>query len=358
MPFKITPRLLLTLLIGALGGLVFSWLKLPLAWMIGSMLFTTIAALSEVRLEAPRQMRLAVVPILGVLLGAAFTPQTLSHIHEWGWTIAALFLYGAVVTGTVSLILNRLFGYDGRTAFLGAAPGGINDLILLAQQYHANDRAVSLMHAIRILVAVMTIPLYFRFVYGITTSGGGPNYTPLDALSLIDALMLAACALLGYWLGKVLKLPAYAIFGPMILSAGLHFGGFTAAKPPTVLIQAAQVIIGATIGCRFLGVSLSIMFRDMLIAAASGLAMVGLAVGFAAILAPITGFGVGEIVLAFSPGGLMEMGLISIAMGFDPAFVSAHHLARIVMVIVFAPLVFKLIVLKRSGSETPDDQIR
>ncbi|MCF8488531.1 MAG: AbrB family transcriptional regulator [Rhodospirillum sp.] len=358
MPFKITPHLLLTLLIGSLGGMVLSWLHLPLAWMMGSMLFTTIAALSGVRLEAPRQMRLAVIPILGVLLGAAFSPQTLSRMHEWGWTMAGLFVFGAVVTGTVSLILNKLFHYDGRTAFLSAAPGGINDLILLAQQYNANDRAVSLMHAIRILVAVMTIPLYFRFVYGITTSGGGPGYTPLDALSPTDALMLAACALLGYWLGKVLKLPAYAIFGPMILSAALHFGGFTAAKPPTMLIQAAQVIVGATIGCRFLGVSISVMFRDMLVAAGSGLAMVGLAVGFAAVLSPLTGFGVGEIVLAFSPGGLMEMGLISIAMGFDPAFVSAHHLARIVMVIVFAPLVFKLIVLKRSGDKDADDQTR
>jgi membrane AbrB-like protein len=342
-PFR--PRLLIALFIGAAGGMLFSWLRLPLAWMMGSMVFTTIAALAGLRMEAPRQLRLMVIPVLGVLLGASFTPHTLSRMPEWGWTLGALLLYGVLVTGIVSAVLHKVFGYDGRTAFLGAAPGGINDLILLAQQYDANDRAVSLMHAIRILVAVMTIPLYFRFVHGITTSGGR-GYVPLDALALPDALMLAACALIGYWVGKTLKLPAYAIFGPMILSAGLHFGGLTAASPPTLLVQAAQVIVGATIGCRFLGVSLSVMARDMLLAVASGLLMVGLAVVFGVLLSEFTGFGVGEIVLAFSPGGLMEMGLISIAMGFDPAFVSAHHLARIVLVIIIAPVVFRLLVVK------------
>ena len=47
--------------------------------------------------------------------------------------------------------------------------------------------------------------------------------------------------------------------------------------------------------------------------------------------------------LAFAPGGLAEMTLISLAMGIDTAFVSTHHLLRVVFMVTAAPLVFALI---------------
>ena len=47
--------------------------------------------------------------------------------------------------------------------------------------------------------------------------------------------------------------------------------------------------------------------------------------------------------LAFAPGGLAEMSLIALALGIDAAYVSSHHVVRIFMIIVAAPLVFRLL---------------
>jgi uncharacterized membrane protein AbrB (regulator of aidB expression) len=49
-----------------------------------------------------------------------------------------------------------------------------------------------------------------------------------------------------------------------------------------------------------------------------------------------------SLILAFSPGGLAEMSLIALALDIDPAFVATHHVVRIFLVVVLAPIAFRL----------------
>ena len=56
------PRLLRTLAIGAVGGSVFFAFQLPLAWMLGAMVFTTVASLSGAMVG--RGSRLTLVDVL------------------------------------------------------------------------------------------------------------------------------------------------------------------------------------------------------------------------------------------------------------------------------------------------------
>jgi len=49
-----------------------------------------------------------------------------------------------------------------------------------------------------------------------------------------------------------------------------------------------------------------------------------------------------EAILAFAPGGQAEMAVMAIVAGADVAYVIAHHVLRIVIVITCAPLVFRL----------------
>ncbi len=45
-----------------------------------------------------------------------------------------------------------------------------------------------------------------------------------------------------------------------------------------------------------------------------------------------------EALLAFAPGGQAEMAVLALIVGADMAFVIAHHVLRIVLVIIGAPL--------------------
>ena len=61
----------------------------------------------------------------------------------------------------------------------------------------------------------------------------------------------------------------------------------------------------------------------------------------------VAGFGFIELLLAYAPGGLAEMSLIALALQANAPFVATHHIARIAMVVMAAPVVFKLIDSKR-----------
>jgi hypothetical protein len=54
-----------------------------------------------------------------------------------------------------------------------------------------------------------------------------------------------------------------------------------------------------------------------------------------------------EAFLAFAPGGQAEMTVLAIVTGADLGFVITHHLTRIVLVIVGAPLVAGFMARRR-----------
>ena len=56
------------------------------------------------------------------------------------------------------------------------------------------------------------------------------------------------------------------------------------------------------------------------------------------------GVGLDQAMLALAPGGLTEMGLIALAIHADVAFVALHHVVRILIVIVFAPVLFRWVL--------------
>nr|MDJ0895189.1 AbrB family transcriptional regulator [Alphaproteobacteria bacterium] len=64
-------------------------------------------------------------------------------------------------------------------------------------------------------------------------------------------------------------------------------------------------------------------------------------------LQPIVGVDLAGLVLAYSPGGVAEMTLVALGLSIDVAFVSTHHLVRISLLVVVAPLVYRLLIAPR-----------
>ena len=184
--------------------------------------------------------------------------------------------------------------------------------------------------------------------------GGLGTLGSIVDLSLQDGVILFAC-MLGFPLFKFLRLPSAQILGPMTLSAVVHILGITEAKPPTEIVNIAQLIIGIGIGARFVGVSITRLYKVIMAGAGATIFMVTFAAAAAWLLSAWTGLPFAAIWLAFAPGGLAEMTLISLALGIDVAFVSTHHVIRVVFMVVTAPIVFFLLERKLGLKETPSD---
>jgi membrane AbrB-like protein len=330
-----------TIAVGAVGGAAFAWMGLPLPWMLGSMTAATCWALAGMRVAMPRRLRTGFVTVLGVMLGASFTPAAMARFPGWAATIAGLLLFAAVASALAWIYFRRVAGFDRVTSFFAAMPGGLNEMVLLGDRFGGDQRRIALVHATRVFVTVFTIPIWFQWHDGFARGGGGGGHVALSAIGLDDYLVLAACAL-GGWAGAArLGIPAGAVVGPMILSAAVHLAGITESAPPTLVVSVAQIVIGATLGCQFVGFSLAAIAKTILHGAVAGALMVGAAVIISGLLAGAVGLPATTVLLGFAPGGLAEMSLVAIALGVDAVFVATHHIARIVMVVVLAPPIFR-----------------
>ena len=340
LPQSLQPQTLLALAIGAFSGSLAAWLHLPLPWMMGSMIGTTIAALAGIRMRGPHKLRPIVMPVLGVMLGSSITADVLAALPQWGVTIAMLIPFMGIGAGVGYVIYRKMGGYDPVTAYFAAMPGGLAEMLVMGEQYGGNERRIALAHATRILISILVISLFFGLVLGVTTSGGSKNWTGLDALGLRDWIILGLCAAVGAVAGRKLNLPASSVFGPLILSGIAHATGLVAVAPPNVLVILAQIVMGTTIGSRFIGAKLRDIGRDMMIGTLTTVVLLAVSALVAWVVHLMTGVAPAQAFLAYAPGGLSEMSLLALAMDQEVAYVSLTHLARIMMVVAFAGLFF------------------
>lgn len=330
----------LAVALGTVGGALFKYLTVPLPWMLGAMCFTTIAAMSGVKVAMPRDVRNGFVTILGVLLGSGFTPAVLGRMGEWVFTLAALVVWIFAAGGIAYVYLRRVAKHDRTTAFFGATPGGLAEMTLVGSQYGADPRVLSLIHTVRVMATVLIVPIWFR-LEGLVGPLPAKATIGILEVALRDYGVLAACAIVGAYIGIKLRLPAGTMLGPMAVSMAVHLGGFSDAQPPYEIVAAAQIVLGCSIGQRFAGSKPSAILRIAGHGLAVTMVMLGLAIVFASVMSRATNESFEALVLAYAPGGFAEMSLVALALSVDSALVAAHHLFRIVFIVSLAPLLFR-----------------
>ena len=344
-------RFFLTLSIGTLGGFAFFAVDLPLAFMLGAMVCTTICSLAGAKLYIPDRLRSVMICVLGVLLGSAFTPDTLAQAARLPVTITALLVYLTLIMGAMYVYFRKVLRLDPITAYFSASPGGLAEMTTIGASLGADERRIALVHSTRILLLVMIIPFWFRITQGLSGARGTIRVSILDT-PLMEIVILVLCGVVGYALARLIRIPAHRLIGPMLLSAAAHMSGIAAPRPPFEGLAVAQIVLGASIGARFVGVPLRDVFQTMLASVGSTAFMLLGTVLFARILAPITGFNLHAIILAFSPGGLAEMSLVALSLGIETAFVATHHVIRIAILVTLAPVLFRRLPLGKRAPET------
>lgn len=333
-------RTAIALVVGVTSGVFAAWVGMALPWMLGPMVGVTVLALMNAPIRAPMALRPWVVPVIGVLLGSGFYPGVQGQLGTWAATFALLPFYLAVAAAVSFAIYCRMGKYDPVTAFFASMPGGLNEMLILGEDAGGDGKKIAMAHATRILFVISCVGLFFGLVLGVQSNGSEKTFTAVTDLTLSDAGLLIFSGFAGVYLGRLLRLPAAAMLGPMIVSAGVHLSGLVSVAPPTIIVICAQIIMGTVVGCRFIGTSLREIRFDLYLGLLSALAMIAVAVGFSKVLALLTDTTLTAAFLAFSPGGLTEMSLLALTLGIEVAYVAVVHVVRIAMIIFSTGLIF------------------
>lgn len=338
------------LAIGAVGGAIFDLLTLPLAWMLGAMVSVTIGAVMRARVAVPTPLRALTNGILGLVLGSAFTPEIFDRAGEWAFTLSVLIAYVVISAATIAVFFRRVLGYDPVTAYFSAMPGGIAEMTVVGAAMGGDGRTIALFHGARVLIVAISIPMGFRFLAGYVPQGVQALGGPIEAIGIVDVTVLVVCGVVGYLVAERIGVPAPTMTGPLVLSAIAHAFGLTDAKLPVLLIAFGQLGVGAAIGCRFSSANPRVVLRTLYLAAGTVVIMLALTICFAFGLAAITTWPREALLLAYAPGGIAEMCLVALVLGFDVSFVATHHVVRFVFVVLAAPIFAKYAVRKRLSS--------
>ena len=325
--------------LGVVGGAIFAWLRLPLPWMLGAMTANMAASLGGAKVDIPASWRWPMLGILGVLIGSSFTAEVAAGMLRWLGSIAILPVYIVVALLAGLLFLRRFVKLEPVTAFFSAAPGGLSEMVFMGEANGGDTRTISLIHATRIFCVVFTVPFVVRLIEDVGVAAPRPS----TALPTVwELLLLAGCLVVGLWAGPRLRLPASFMLGPLLVSAIAHSTGLVHSAPPPILVVLAQLIIGTGLGCRFAGLQPWVVAQTMLLGGGVTAVLLVCTLAFAELIHLATGLPYIALVLALAPGGIAEMGLVALAMGSDPLFVATHHVVRLGVVVMVAPIVFRI----------------
>ncbi|MEM6888914.1 MAG: AbrB family transcriptional regulator [Pseudomonadota bacterium] len=334
--------------VAAVGVWCWQALALPLPWLLGPMAACLVAALAGVRLGGIGVLNDGMRTILGVAVGATLTaPVLMSFAGMWP-TLLLVPVMVALIAAIGVPYFRRFCGYDFATAYYATMPGGLQDMIAFGEEAGAKVRTLSLIHATRVLVIVTALPFLLQGIWDADLSN--PPGAPAATLPKGELLLMAVCAILGWQGAKRMGLFGASILGPLILTAAVTLAGGLHSRPPVEAIWAAQFFIGMSIGSKYAGITPREVQQDL----TAGL-------GFCVILILLTlvfvegvyvfGLAPGmETLLALAPGGQAELTVLALVVGADVAFVVAHHVLRLFVVILGAPLAARLLDPKSARS--------
>ena len=335
-PVKLA-RMALGLAIGAVGGFVAQHFHVPLAWMLGPLFFCMAASLAGLPAEVPLWMRAQFMLLIGLFLGESFDGLAAEDILRWPVSIAGAVLYMPVATALAFLYYRYAVRENPMTALCSSIPGGLTAVVLISSSLGADERNVALAQSLRIAFVVCMAPFV---AFGLMGYAQPPEdaYAELNLISLPDLALLLGVSFAMIWALRNTGIPILGMVCPLIASAVLRLTGQIEGVLPHWLVEVGLLVLGASVGGRFIGVPVGRLVRFGALTFGGTAVLMGVAAAFAFAVSAISGQPLIGLLLAYAPGGVAEMSLIAFAIDANPGFVAVHHLVRIIFVMIMVPV--------------------
>jgi membrane AbrB-like protein len=348
-------RIAETLAIAAAGGLALGMSGFPAGWVSGSIVAVAIAALAGRPMYVPMWMARVIFVLIGVSLGALVTPETLHGIATYPASIMVLIVATAIISYAGGYYLQAVHGWDAVSASLGAAPGGMSQVVAVASEMHADLRRIVIVQTLRVVIVAVGLPALL-LVFGLSgpvTRGLGGAFDPSQLGELTALIAVSTVVAI---VAHLVRFPGGLLFGAMLTSAVLHGGGWFHAVVPWWVANAVMIALGGVVGARFANTPFRMLLQFLGAAVGSfAVSIVFMAIFAGVLVAVLSNLHVADVLIAFAPGSVDAMMVLALALHIDPVYVGAHHLTRILFVSLTMPLIAKHAELRAKRKEGVDN---
>jgi uncharacterized protein len=322
-------RLILTLLVAFIGGLLASYAHVPLPWLLGSMGGVAALGLAGYKVnKQPKRARQAAQIYIGTTLGLFFTPIVLGQIAGLAVWMVLGALTGLVMSALSARALQRLANLDGPTSIYAVALGASAEMSVQAQRAGADAAVVASAHAVRIMMVTFVATM-------IAWASGAPAVNPSAGAVILSLpmvlVLLAVASSAGYVLHK-LHSPNPWVLGAIVVGAACAAYGMPERLPNEGLL-AAQLVIGWGLGQHLNREFFTRAPRTLAAVAVVTLGILAVCMAMAWVIAFGAHLPVLTAFLSMAPGGMTEMAVISKAFGLGAPVVTAFHMTRVLTTI-------------------------
>ncbi|NNU44938.1 AbrB family transcriptional regulator [Ramlibacter montanisoli] len=343
-----------TLLLALAAALLCVWLRTPLPWMIGPLLATSIVSVLGAPTRSWPPLRNAAQWLIGTALGLYFTPQVTGLVASLWWAILLAIAWALGLGWGFGRFLHarhaqRIGGSERAqwaTTYFAGAIGGASEMTLLAERERGRSDLVAAAHSVRLVIVTLVIPFAFQYsgLHGLDPSLPGARTVQPAGL----ALLLAATAAGGWLMVRTGRANPW-FMGALIAAMGVTMAGQELSAMPTPLTNAAQLLIGVSLGVRFQRQFLHAAPRWLLDVALGTVGMILLCAGFAFLLAWGTRLHPATLILGTSPGGIAEMAITAKVLQLGVPVVTAFQVCRLVAVLVLVEPLFRWVGPGKAG---------
>jgi membrane AbrB-like protein len=346
--FRQSWRVVMTLMAACIAAYVCVALHTPLPWMIGPLLTTAVLSIAGVKTLSWNPLRNTAQLTIGTALGLYFTPHVNAMVVSLWWLIVLCIVWSLALGYGFGLWLYafnapRFSGLDKATAYFASLIGGASEITLLAERKNARTDLVAAAHSLRVLIVTVTVPSAIQWLGWHGLDVVSPTTQSFSAMGL---LLLAVLTGLGSWGVKMLGRANPWFIGSLLVSIVLASNEIELSSIPVDLTNAAQLVIGVSLGVRFTSEFVHTAPRWLASVGLGTLVMMLLCVGFSFVLCELTQQPLATMVLSTAPGGIAEMAITAKVLQLGVAVVTALQVCRLIAVLILAEPLFRWLQAK------------
>ena len=340
-------RIALTLVLALAAAGLCLVLHTPLPWMIGPLLATSVLSMLGGPAESWTPLRNTGQWIIGAALGLYFTPQVVALVAGLWWAIALNILWALALGLLFGAWLYRVHhgpgvfhveGLSRITTYFAAPIGAASEMTLLGERHGAQTDLVASAHSLRVLLVTLIIPFGFQWagLRGLDMSVPGLREVVWPQLALLALLTGIGC-----WVMVLLKRTNPWFIGALAVALLLTAFDIKLSALPQAMTNAAQLLIGISLGVRFTSGFVHMAPRWLASVALATVGMILLCAAFAWALAQFTHLHWATLLLGTSPGGIAEMAITAKVLQLGVPVVTAFHVTRLGAVLLLAEPLYR-----------------
>lgn len=342
-------KMIFTLGIAVLGGWIFSLIAIPVPWLLGPLAFILIgSSINRKLFYWPSKIKSAGMILIGYTIGLALTGDAVKEIgkqlpYMFGMTTLLILLSAAI-----AYLIAKVSKVNYPTALMGSIPGGMTQIILMADELkNVNLTVVTVTQTIRLLMIVIGMPLMLAFLGHTEQSEAVINTLSHTTINLPTILVLFLCVAMAF-IGKKIHFPTAFLLVPALVAAIMQGIGVHLAELPNSVLEIAQLLIGIYIGLLMKPKELENKSKTISLALVSGLLIFITAMFLGIIFAKVNSLDLPTALLSLAPGGMDQMGAIAHAIDADLSMVAGYQIFRAFYILfIIQPLL--AYILKKKG---------